>query len=233
MILSDPVRTRRAATAFSLFGAAILILAGVLTSPGQGQGTTSSYLADLAADPGATQLSAVLLRFGYLLLIPAAFGLMSLLRVRMVALGHVAIVFCLLGAATMAGNIVVDFYDLALAEAISRADAVKVADAAQGYGSAAALIVPGFLGSVLGFTLLSFALYRAGWVGAWVPALMAAAWVSFFALTPVGATGLFVVLVVLAVRVARTTSDEWSSSTPATEEPPSRSRAVSAGAEAD
>ena len=89
---------------------------------------------------------------------------MSLLRVRMVALGHVAIVFWLLGAATMAGNVVVDFYDLALAEAISRADAVR-SRTCPGLRLAAALIVPGSLGSVLGFTLLSFALHRAGWVG--------------------------------------------------------------------
>lgn len=199
--LSDPISFRRAATSWSLVGAAVLVLAGVLTSPPQGDGA-AEYLTSLAAHPGATQLSAVLLHFGFLLLVPASVGLLALLRHRAVALGHVAVGIALLGSATLAGNVLTDFFDLALAQNLPTAQAVEVTKAAEAYSAAALFIVPGFFGTVLGFTLLAVALWRAGVVPSWFPVSMFAAWAAFFVQTPVGAAALLLVLGYLARRVA-------------------------------
>lgn len=199
-MLNDATRFRRTMLRLCLLGAGLLIVAGVFTSPPQGDDTLS-YQASLAAHPGATQLSAALLHFGYLLLVPAAIGLLTLLRERAVALGHVAAVIAVVGAASLSGNVLTDLFDLALAENLPAADAARASEAAAGYPVAGLFIVPAFVGTLIGFTLLSVAVWRAGHVPVWQPVTMAAAWIAFFAEPRVGCLLLLASLAIVAARL--------------------------------
>jgi hypothetical protein len=200
-MLGNPTAFRRRVLLASLLGAGLLIAAGVFTSPPQGDGTTVGYQQSLAAHPGATQVSAVLLHFGFLLLVPVAVGLLTLLRERAVALGHVAAIVAVVGAVTLSGNVLTDIFDLALAENLSPADAAKASDGATAYPVAGLFIVPGFIGSLLGFTLLSVAVWRAGHASVWFPVTMGLGWVAFFAEPRVGCLLLLASLAIAAVRL--------------------------------
>ena len=211
MNLSDPVRFRRALTATSLLLAGLLISVGVISSPPQGD-DRGEYLASLAAHAGATQASALLLHFGFLLLVPGAIGLLALLQRRAVALGHVAVALAVVGAITLAGNVVTDIYDLALAQNLPADEARTVSEAAESYGAAAPLIVPGYLGTVFGFVMLAVALWRAGWVRGWLPLLTGLGFMAFAVVTPVGAVVLAGVFGFLGLTAARTTEAQWTGS---------------------
>lgn len=198
-MLNDATRFRRNILTASLLGAGLLIAAGVFLSPPQGDDTLS-YQRSLADHPGATQLSAALLHFGFLLLVPAAIGLLTLLRERAVALGHVAAIIAVVGAASLSGNVLTDIFDLALAESLPAKEAARASDAAAEYPVAGLFIVPAFIGTVIGFTLLSVAVWRAGHVPGWQPVVMAAAWIAFFVEARVGCLLLLLALQQLAQR---------------------------------
>lgn len=113
----------------------------------------------------------MLLYFGYLLMAVGVFGIMHLLRRRAVVLGHVAGVLAVWGWVSLPGMLSVDFYDLSLAAHADRGAAVGISDRAGGYAGSAVMGVPVLLG-ILGLVLLVVALWRAGFVPAWVPVVL-------------------------------------------------------------
>ena len=88
-----------------------------------------------------------------MLLLPAALGLMHLARRATPKLAHIGGLLAVGGLATLPGLLVTDFYDLALAQALPRAQSVEIADAAAS-GWAPALmfisgVLPVFIGTVV------------------------------------------------------------------------------------
>ena len=75
-------------------------------------------------------IAALLLHFGYLLLLPAALGIMHLARRSTPKVAHIGGILAVIGLATLPGLLVTDYYDLALAQALPRAQSVAIADAA-------------------------------------------------------------------------------------------------------
>ena len=65
-----------------------------------------------------------------MLLLPAALGLMHLARRATPKLAHIGGLLAVVGLATLPGLLVTDFYDLALAQALPRAQSAEIADAA-------------------------------------------------------------------------------------------------------
>lgn len=180
-MLSDPRRFSRLVAVFSLFAAPLLVLAGMVATPWETENTTSAYHDALAADPAQSEIAAMLLHFGFLLLLPASLGLMHIARGAAPKLAHVGGLLAVLGLATLPGLLVTDFYDLALAEALPREQSVPISDAAQGSWAAAVLVISGAFPVVIGIIVLAVAAWRAGAVPGAAALLVAAGWLVPFA----------------------------------------------------
>ncbi len=164
-------RWRRRAGVLSLAGAGLVTLAGFLVEPwGSAPGDLAEYQAFLA-QPSRAMLAAVLLHFGYLLFVPAAFALLPIAARRGRRLAHVGIVFAVLGAGE-SGILVIDFYNLAISRSIGAQRAVELGTQQQDVLSAIALIaLPSMIGLALGAILMAFAQWRARLIPVWVPVL--------------------------------------------------------------
>ena len=138
-MLTDPRRFSRIIAAFALIVGPLIVLAGMIATPWEDEATTASYHDALAAHPGQAEIAATLLHFGFLLLLPAALGIMHLARRASPKLAHIGGLLAVLGLATLPGLLVTDFYDLALAEALPRAQSVAISDATQDSWAAAVM----------------------------------------------------------------------------------------------
>jgi hypothetical protein len=211
-------RLPRTAAGLTMAAAGVIIFAGYLVTP-YGNSAEAAELRTVAAHPMQTQVAAVLLHFGYLLLVPTAFALVHLGRRGARRLSYTGLVFSVLGVG-LSGLLVTDFFSLALAQHLPIASAVRVSDAAKQYSLGALLAKPSALAAVLGLVLLAVAAWRAGWVSWWPAAAMLAGWIVAIggnALVPAGiGSGLILLsLVVLGVRVLRMSDGEWEDGRPA------------------
>jgi hypothetical protein len=212
-------RLPRIAAGLSLAGAGVLIFAGFLMTPSEASSATAAGLRTLAAHPAQTQLAAVVLHFGYLLLIPAAFALVHLARRGARRLTYAGLVLTVLGAG-LSGLLISDFFELSLAQHLPLATAARVDDAGKQYALAALIAKPTALAAVLGLVLLAVAVWRAGWVSWWPAVVMLVGWVVAFSSSTllrggVGSGLVLIGLVALAARVLRAGDGEWEAGRPA------------------
>src|SRR6201991_5164130 len=166
-MLSDPRRFSRVVAVFALFAAPLLVLAGMAATPWEDEFTTASYHDALAGHPEQAQIAAVLLHFGFLLLLPASLGLLHLARGAAPKLAHIGGLLAIFGLATLPGLLVTDFYDLALAEALPREQSVPISDAALEGWAATLISLTGTLPVFAGMIVLVFAAWRAGGTALW------------------------------------------------------------------
>jgi hypothetical protein len=211
-------RLPRIAAGLSLAGAGVLIFAGFLMTPPEASSATTAGLRTLAAHPAQAQIAAVVLHFGYLLLIPAAFALVHLARRRARRLSYTGLVLSVLGAG-LSGLVVSDFFELSLAQHLALTTAARVDDAGKQYALGALIAKPTALAAVLGLVLLAVAVWRAGWVSWWPAAVMLVGWVVAFSSNTLlrGGVGSGLVLVGLATlgaRVLRASDGEWEDGQP-------------------
>lgn len=212
-------RFRRRAMAVSIGVGAALTFAGFATTNWEGTSSKADYLHSLSKAPVQSQVAAVLLHFGYMGFLPMLLALGVFARRRAVKLGHVGLGLGLLGALSLPGLLVTDFYDLAIGQHLPTDKAVEVSDAAQNYGWAIAIGGPIVMGVFLGMLLLLVAAWRARFLGWWPPLLLVAGLVVTF--TPkllfavIGSGAVAVVMLTVALRVWRTSDDEWATSAPA------------------
>ena len=197
-----------------------LIFVSILMIPFDGVGS-EGYLRSNLENPEAIRSAAAVLHYGFLLLVPASFGMAYFARRGARVLSNIGLLLATLGAG-LSGLVAVDFYDLALVQTLPMDQAVEVYEAAAATtGFAPALIqVPTILGTVLGTVLLSVAVRRAGF-GTWfAPLTMATGWVVFFVGADyfVGAaigTGLLAVSTALiGMRILYATDGEWETGIP-------------------
>ena len=173
-MLRDPFRFRRLLKVVSLLLAPLLMVAGVLVAPFEETSTSAAYLAVVRESSGAAELSAVLLHFGFLLLVPCVWAMASLLQQRATVLGNLGLLLGTLGAIGNSGVVLLDFSDVALVRELSQADAVAVydrIDSSWGFGLSAILGIP-LLG--VGLLLLIAGLWRATVLPAWSLAVLPA-----------------------------------------------------------
>lgn len=164
-------RFDRIATGLSMLAASPLILAGMLTSVWEQDDSLASYLQTYLVDPGRSQLSALLLHFGYLLLLPALLGLAMVSR-EAPRLRAAGLLFGIPAVATLPGILIIDFYDMALAQTLPIEQAVAVAEKVGEYPGTLLLFLPTMVGLVLSFALLGVAIWRVGFVPGWSAALL-------------------------------------------------------------
>jgi len=158
--LAPLTRFRRVGGALSLLTSGTLVFASLVMIPYQNE-TAAQYLQTGVDHRTNILWAAVVLHFGYLLLVPAAFTLIRLARRRNPKTSIVATVLSGLGMG-LSGIIVVDFYDVALANALPADEALRIFDLAGSYGQGALVAAPSVIGMALGINLAVYVAWRAG-----------------------------------------------------------------------
>jgi hypothetical protein len=169
--------SRKSIAAFFVGGAAVW-LGGLLVTPWEQEATTRSYLETLGSHETQGSVAALLLYAGLLTMVPALFGLVGVARERGSRLVKVAGPLTLLGAITMPGLLVVDFYAIALSQNLPIAEAARVEEAAQGTFGATLMGMAAAIPLFLGLVLLLVALVRTKVVAVWVPVVFVLGFVA-------------------------------------------------------
>jgi hypothetical protein len=213
------IRLRRTAAGLTIVASGVIIFAGYLATPYGRSSAEIAQLRTVAAHPMQTQVAAVLLHFGYLLLVPTAFALVHLARRGARRLSYTGLVLSVLGAG-LSGLLVTDFFSLALAQQLPLATAARVSEAAKQYGLGVLIAKPSALAAVLGLVLLAAAAWRARWVSWWPAAVLFVGWVvaisgDTLVRAGVGSGLVLVGLAALGVRVLRMSDGEWEEGRPA------------------
>jgi hypothetical protein len=170
-------RFRRIGGALSLLGAGTLTCASLLMIPYQNE-TSAEYLQTGVDHRSNILWAAVVLHFGYLLLVPAAFTLVRLTRRRNPETSLVAMVLAGLGSG-LSGIIVVDFYDVALANALPPEQALDIWNLAASYGQGAIIAATSVFGIALGINLAVYVAWRARAIPVYPLVLNVVGWLVF------------------------------------------------------
>jgi hypothetical protein len=179
--------------------AAVLLVAGVFLDPdidASGRELAREY----AENPRREQFSALSFHFAFVMWAPIVFALVGLVRGRGAWLANIAAVLATLGATTLPGFLLTDFYDIAIYGELGGDAWQQVTDRIEELPGAVVLFLTGFLGHMLCLPVALFAAWRAGLVALWVPIGMSVVLVAAEVLQPLG-SGLLILaagLVVLA-----------------------------------
>ena len=179
--LTPGARFRRIGGGLSLLGAGTLIFASLAMIPYENN-TEAQYLQTGVDHRSNILWAAVVLHYGYLLLLPASLTLVRLARRSLRKLSVVTTVLAGLGAG-LSGIVVLDFYDVALANGLPADEALRIYDLAANYGQGALIALPSVLGLVLGINLALFAAWRARAIPVFALVLSVVGWVIFTAFT--------------------------------------------------
>lgn len=165
----------------SAFLSGLLVFVSILMIPFDGVGT-EGYLRSNVEHPDAIRWAAVVLHYGFLLLVPASFGMAHIARRGSRRLSNLGLLLAVLGSG-LSGLMAVDYYDLALATTRPMDQAVEVYEAAGAMAGAAPILiqVPSVFGTLLGTSLLTLAVRRSGFTGRLAPLAMVVGWVVFLA----------------------------------------------------
>jgi len=171
---SPAKRVMMIAAGAALIAGAACFFAGLASSPPQAAEDKASYLRSLAADPFTTQLSALLLHYGNLLMGVGLLAVPLLVRGRRgAALTATGALLGALGLVEMSGALLSDWFHMELGRSLPIEQAVLVSDRVLAHPAEQLAFNPGPLVSLA--LLLTFAgLARAGVLGWWtVPAVVA------------------------------------------------------------
>jgi hypothetical protein len=181
--------------------AAVLMVAGVFLDPDideSGAELAQAY----ADDPGRTQLSALSFHFAFIMWAPIVFILAGMVRGRGAWLANVGAILATLGATTLPGFLLVDFYDIAIIDAVGPEGYERIDDELNDLPGAGVLFITGFLGH---FLCLPFALF-AGWRGRllplWTPIVVTVGLVLAQFLQPLGSGLLLAAVAMVALSYA-------------------------------
>ena len=192
----------------------MLIVAGVFLDPdidASGRELALEY----AENPGVTQLSALSFHFAFVMWAPLVFALVGLVRGRGAWLANAAAVLAVLGATTLPGFLLVDFYDIAIAGELGGNAYDQVEDRIEELPGATVMFITGFLGHFLCLPVALFAAWRAGLLPLWTPVVVSVALVAAQVLRPFGSGLLLAALGMVALSYALARMD-WH---PREEEP--------------
>jgi len=160
----------RVVAGLALIGWPVLHFLGFLTSP-PGETHEPPVFREHAT---LVQASAVFLHYGAVLLAPVVLGLAYLLHDRMPRLAALAGLLGAVAAINGSGLLMMDFYDLALAESVPDDQAVAIMNLAGGYaGVLYGFLLPAFLVHPA-LVVLTAALARTGRARWWQPVLLVA-----------------------------------------------------------
>lgn len=216
MGIAKTERFRRRVAGISLIGFAAMIVAQDLVGARTPSDAAGQYAA-VAAERGGTIASSIFLLVSSILLVPAVFGILHLVRERGVTLAHVGGALAIVGAL---GHVAVMTYQLALVEMTRAGDRdamVVLIDRLSNSATVGVIVFPMILAFALGLLTLSVALWRARVVQGWAAALVLLA-VILDVGAPEGAPGwisitkqllAFAAFAYVGLRVLRMSDAEW------------------------
>ena len=210
-------RMRRRVAAGTFFGAATISMAGILATPFEGKAGEDVYLRTLAAHPRQAIVAAVLLHFGYLLFVPAAFTMARLARRGASKLAAAGITLAVLGSG-LSGLLVTDIYDLSIARHVGAVAGSPISDMKGiplvGLGVVSMAVLTSF-GMILGLVLLAGAMRRARLAPIWPAFALLIGFFSAFGAhdmlrTSVGFGVVCVSIAFLGVKVLRMSDERFA-----------------------
>jgi hypothetical protein len=212
--MNSALRARRYAIIGSCFLSAALVLAGFITDPATEANGREMWQA-YAADPGQQALHSILLHYGFALWSVVAFGIVGLVRGRGAWIANAAAVLAVLGLTTLAGIVMIDFYETAVTNTAGIDATERASQELEGSIAFISTMVLMLLGALLAIPVAVAAAWRAGLVSWWA---FAAALVAFLAIqvSPHALTGSVVFalgLGTVGVALLRIPVDAWSPAT--------------------
>ncbi|MDG6102158.1 hypothetical protein Daura_44505 [Dactylosporangium aurantiacum] len=206
-----PHTLRRLLAGACLVAAPLVYVAGLVVDPAlrAGDAADGAY----GRHPGQVSVSAALLHWSWVLLVPGILGMIHLVRRRAVLFGHIAGAVALLGVVNFSSLMLGDFFYARLEADLGTAEGDRLADASLGAGGAVwGFQVPGFLG-LLGVLLLGLALAYDRQVPWWAPPAMVAGMLAA-PVYPIGmVVGSLLYLAgagVIGVRMLRMSDADWA-----------------------
>jgi hypothetical protein len=180
--LSDPRNFRRTAAGLALIIGPLLLLGNSAITTLGGGGNTAEYVAKVADNRSAEEVSAVLGILGFAILIPGIVGALNLLRGRGVVLGHIGGTLTMIGLACFCALFASSFYDVAAtADGANTAAYVDISERLEDQAGPIVIVAFALLGTGIGIILLGAAFLRARTVPVWVgPALIVGMLLVFF-----------------------------------------------------
>jgi len=160
---------RRRVAGATFLGAAAITMAGILATPFENGSGETTYLKSLVNHPKQAVVAAVLLHFGYLLFVPAAFVMARLARRGARKLSAVGITLAVLGSG-LSGLLVTDLYDLSVARHAGVVGGVPISNMTGVPLAGLGFLTMGMLtafGMTLGLVALAGAMRRARLAPVW------------------------------------------------------------------
>ncbi len=209
--LSDPHALRRWTAGISLVVAPLLYTGALVVDPAIRKGGDTVGVYGAFADQ--VSVSAALLHWSWVLLIPGIIGMIHLLRDRAVVFGHIAGGLALLGVVNFSALMLGDFFYSRLERALPAEQGARLADEALADpGATFGFQIPGFVG-LLGLLLLGLALAWARSAPWWAPVAMLAG-ILGAPIYPIGTIvgGLLYIAGagVIGLRMLRMSDAEWA-----------------------
>ncbi|MBO3745849.1 hypothetical protein J5X84_07185 [Streptosporangiaceae bacterium NEAU-GS5] len=165
--MTNANKSRRIMAGISLMLAPVALLLGMIIDPTPQGGQTEGLA--YAAHPEAVGVSATLLHYCWVLLVPGVIGLLHLVRERGRVLANIAGTIAVIGMINLSALMLVDFFESAAYRALPADQAQALIDAA---GTPAVVFgwqLPGMFGSLFGLVLVGLAVARARVAGWWFP----------------------------------------------------------------
>jgi hypothetical protein len=175
--ISDAHHFRKMVAGFCMVVAPIVALVGFVIHP-EAKSDEAAQIGVVAAHMDAWYLSHLLLFVSVVLAVPAALGLMHMLRSREVALGHLGGGLALAGLMAISGIIGMEMVAWQMG---AGADG-EMASLLNRVNETTGIVVPFFFGSLLfgiGYAALGLGLYKARATGAWFAACLMAGGILF------------------------------------------------------
>ncbi|GAA0394898.1 hypothetical protein GCM10009530_53020 [Microbispora corallina] len=176
-MFTQSARFRRVATGALLVLAPLLLMLAVIVDPGTwGDDREAVSYGD---NPALAQLESVLFHWSWLLTAVAVIGVLHVVRRRAVVLGHVAGVVSVLGAINMSALMLVDPVEWWFGRHYPVAEAERLTNEVLGLpGVIFGYQMPWLFFALFGVPLVTVAVWRAGFVRWWVPALAAVGYIG-------------------------------------------------------
>jgi hypothetical protein len=179
-VLNDHVTFRRVSAGVLLIVAPLLQAAAVLVDPGTWVDDREAV--SFGDDPALAQTQSVLYHWSWMLMAVAAIGLVHLTRQRATRLGHAAGAMTVIGYLNLSGLLLIDPVEWWLGRHHTPERAQQIVDEMLDLpGVIYGFQLPWMFLGLLGLPLLLAAVWRAGFVGRWVPLSVAVGYLGSLA----------------------------------------------------
>ena len=165
-LLSDPIAFRRTVAGASLIAFPLAGLGSAILGSNEGTDTPPAELYTIAAESGTMLASGVVFMLSAVLTVPAAGGILHLLRDRGAALGHLGAAFLLLGAM---GHMGYGTWQVMLSQVPHEPDRAAMIAFLDRSAVLTTVLLPLLISIVVGLLLAAIGLRRARRVPLWVP----------------------------------------------------------------